>query len=222
MEEKAIGFKPKCEFDAYVCAHSPWIHPLLLLYLLLPLVFLLPLLLRLLLLLLFLLCANVQSSRHLCVYLCVGPKTDGFDQKRLFLPPLAFLLAPPACPSPSPSTPEMGIFTNVWQVLPLWTSHQTVWKTSSQTRTCLSSVRRPSFGLYPIQIILSPLLFRNVLWDPAFLNELIVNPLWIQIIHLDPFPPSFRFNWLNWQLWPNDQGVGNNQGQKAYYKMDPF
>ena len=96
VEEKAIGFKPKCEFDAYVCAHSPWIHPLLLLYLLFPLVFLLPLLLRLLLLLLFLLCANVQSSRHLCVYLCVGPKTDGFDQKRLFLPPLAFLLAPPA------------------------------------------------------------------------------------------------------------------------------
>ena len=32
VEEKATGFKPKCEFDAYVCAHSPWIHPLLLLY----------------------------------------------------------------------------------------------------------------------------------------------------------------------------------------------
>ena len=94
VEEKAIGFKPKCEFDAYVCAHSPWIHPLLLLYLLLPLVFLLPLLLRLLLLLLFLLCANVQSSRHLCVYLCVGPKTDGFDQKRLFLPPPCFPISP--------------------------------------------------------------------------------------------------------------------------------
>ena len=124
VEEKAIGFKPKCEFDAYVCAHSPWTHPLLLLYLLLPLVFLLPLLLRLLLLLLFLLCANVQSSRHLCVYLCVGPKTDGFDQKRLFLPPLAFLLAPQSA--------QILRFPNVVHKClanpALWTSHQTVWE----------------------------------------------------------------------------------------------
>ena len=125
---------------------SPPTKTLLLLLPYLLLVFPILLLVFLLLLLVFLLCANVQSSRHLCVYLCVGPKTDGFDQKRLFLPPLAFLLAPPA-PTPSPRNGKC-VHKCLANPAPLNLSSNSLENFFSLSRE-LAFVRRPPFALFP-------------------------------------------------------------------------